>query len=333
MGGEYVDGSIYFYAPNKGAGVFFAVAFAASSIYHAYQCIHYASWRITGLYVVCGIFFTAGFIVREMGAFDYGDIIKYIVQICLIYAAPPLLELANYNILGRILYYAPYHSPIHPGRVITTFALISVVIEALNGNGAALVANTSLPQWRQEIGRNLLKAALLIQTAVIGLFLILAIVFHRRCARAGTLNSRLTNVLYTLYASTFLITTRTIFRVVEYYSIADFHFDDPDLDPSTLNPIIRYEWYFYVFEAGLMLINHVLMNVRPPRKYLPKSAKTYLKRDGVTEVTGPGYKDGRSFIVTVLDPFGIWGMLKGKKQEKFWEEGDGSEEGGKKEVV
>lgn len=39
MGGEYVDGSIYFYAPNKGAPVFFAAAFAVSGAYHAYQCV------------------------------------------------------------------------------------------------------------------------------------------------------------------------------------------------------------------------------------------------------------------------------------------------------
>ena len=34
-----VDGSIFFYAPNKGAPAFFAVAFAASGIYHGYQCM------------------------------------------------------------------------------------------------------------------------------------------------------------------------------------------------------------------------------------------------------------------------------------------------------
>lgn len=328
MGGEYVDRSIYFYAPNKGAPVFFAIGFAASGLYHAYQCIHYQSWRITGLYVFCSILFTGGFIVREVGAFHYDDIIIYIIQICLVYAAPPLLELANYNILGRILYYAPYHSPIHPGRVITTFAMISIVVEALNGNGASLVANVSLPEWRQEIGRNLLKAALLIQVAVIVLFVILAAVFHRRCARVGIMNARLTNVIYTLYASTALITARTIFRVVEYWSIAGFHYEE-GLDITTLSPIIRYEWYFYVFEAGLMLCNNVLMNIRHPRRYLPKSTKTYLAQDGETEINGPGYKDTRPFLATFFDPFDVYGLLKGKKKEdRFWEKNgfDGSEQ-------
>lgn len=83
-----VDGSIYFYAPNKGAPIFFAIAFAASGLYHAYQCAHFQSWRITGLYVFCSILFTGGFVVREVGAFRYSDVVIYIIQICLIYAAP-----------------------------------------------------------------------------------------------------------------------------------------------------------------------------------------------------------------------------------------------------
>lgn len=38
--------------------------------------------------VFCAICFTGGFIVREMGAFDLGNLVKYIVSICLVYAAP-----------------------------------------------------------------------------------------------------------------------------------------------------------------------------------------------------------------------------------------------------
>ncbi|KAL2127853.1 hypothetical protein VTI74DRAFT_10085 [Chaetomium olivicolor] len=327
--GEYVSGSVYFYAPNKGAPVFFAVAFALSGFYHIYQCIHYNSWRLTGLYVVCSVFFTGGFIVREMGAFDYENLVKYIISTCLIYAAPPLLELANYTILGRILYYAPYHSPIHPGRVLTTFSFISLVVEALNGNGVALAANQSLTPSKLATGRALLKAALVIQLGVLALFVLLAATFHRRCLRAGLHNPRLLAALYTLYASTTLLSVRTVFRVAEYWSIAQHDFWRPGgIDPATLSPAIRYEWFFWVFEATLMLVNHVLMNVRHPRRYLPRSAKTYLSReDGATEVAGPGYGDGRRFWVTLVDPFDLWGLVKGRDKEgKFWEV-KGNEEG------
>ncbi|KAH6614725.1 hypothetical protein B0J18DRAFT_306392 [Chaetomium sp. MPI-SDFR-AT-0129] len=325
--GEYVKGSVYFYAPNKGAPVFFAIAFALSGAYHTYQTIHYKSWRLTGLYVFCALLFTVGFVIRELGAFDYEDLIKFIISTCLIYAAPPLLELSNYNVLGRILYYAPYHSPIHPGRVISTFAFISFVIEVLNGNGVAYSANQSLAASQQDLGRNLLKTALVLQLVVLALFVLLAATFHRRCLRAGLRNPNLLNALYTLYASTALLTVRTIFRVAEYWSISQHDFWKPGgIDVNTLSPALRYEWFFWVFECSLMLVNHVLMNVRHPRKYLPQSTKTYLSlEDGVTEVRGPGYKDGRPFVVTLLDPFDIWGLVKGKGKEKekqFWERGD-----------
>ena len=165
----------------------------------------------------------------------------------------------------------------------------------------------------------MLKAALLIQVGVIALFIVLAVTFHRRCLRAGIVHSGLNSVLYTLYASTSLLTVRTIFRVVEYWSIADFHYE-PGFDPKNLSPIIRYEWFFYVFEAGLMLCNHAMMNFRHPRKYLPKSTKTYLAQDGVTEITGPGYDDKRPFLITILDPFDLYGTVKGtNKETRFWE--------------
>lgn len=48
----------------------------------------YKSWRLTGLYVFCSVLFTVGFIVREMGAFDYQNLVKFIVSTCLIYASP-----------------------------------------------------------------------------------------------------------------------------------------------------------------------------------------------------------------------------------------------------
>jgi len=122
------------------------------------------------------------------------------------------------------------------------------------------------------------------------------------------------------------LTARTIFRTVEYWTIADQLLrlgKEEGFDPMSLSPVIRYEWYFYVFEAVLMLCNQVLMNVRHPRRWLPKSTKTYLAQDGVTEIDGPGYKDTRPFWQTLVDPFDLLGLLsKGNEDDKtkrFWE--------------
>ncbi|KAI0165055.1 RTA1 like protein-domain-containing protein [Hypoxylon sp. FL1284] len=319
--GQHVDGSVWFYAPNKGAPIFFAIAYLATGAAHFWQTVHYQSWRLTGLYVFCSSIFVAGFIARAVGAFDYANLTTYIVSICLCYAAPPLYELANYYVLGRILYFVPYYAPIHPGRVLTTFAAISTIIEALNGVGASYMANQSLPQDVQQAGYSLLKAALVMQLAVISIFLILAVLFQIKCRRNGINHVKVNESLVTLYISSAIILVRCIYRTIEFFDIASTNLSSPGVDASKLSPIIRYEWFFYVFEASLMLCNSVLLNIRHPRRWLPKSTKVYLARDGISEITGPGYKDERSLLATLVDPFDIYGMIKGRDETtRFWAE-------------
>lgn len=199
----------------------------------------YECWKVTGIFPWSALLFVAGYTLREIGAFHYDNLNIFIASLVLIYAAPyvrpcfhqiplsfsyhsdcttpsntlisPLYELANYFILSRILYYVPYQSPVHPGRVFSTFGFISAIIEAINANGAALVANTSLPQHRQDIGKSLLKSALVIQLAVLCAFLVLTAHFHRKCKAAGVMPKTLNGVLTTLYASSALIGARTIF--------------------------------------------------------------------------------------------------------------------------
>ena len=60
----------------------------AANVGVSFYLSHYKSWRLTGLYVTCAVLFTAGFITREMAAFDYSNLVKYIVTVVLVYAAP-----------------------------------------------------------------------------------------------------------------------------------------------------------------------------------------------------------------------------------------------------
>ncbi|KAI0443079.1 RTA1 like protein-domain-containing protein [Xylaria telfairii] len=318
---DEVGVNVWLYEPNKGAAIFFTIAFFTTGAVHLWQTVHYHSWRLTGLYIFCSLLFTGGFIARILGSFDTGNIIKYILSIVLSYAAPPLYELGNYYILGRILYFVPHCSPIHPGRVLTTFAALSFIIEALNGTAASYVANRALPENLQNVGRTLFKVALILQLVVIISFAVLATTFYRRCRKNGINHNKVNQPLLTLYISTGIIFARTVYRTVEYFEMETVDFFAADFDPSKLNPIIRYEWYFYVFEGALMLINSALINARHPRRWLPQSTKVYLAKDGITEITGPGYKEDRGFIATLVDPFDVYGMIKGRdKSTRFWDE-------------
>lgn len=196
------------------------------------------------------------------------------------------------------------------------------MVEILNALGVAYLANPTLASSRRELGHDLMRASLALQLAVIALFFSLAGIFHLRGVRAGIAAPRARAVLATLYASMALILARTIYRAVEHFGTVGL-VAVPALaagDIEALSPLVRYEWFFYVFEAVPMLVNSVMWNARHPRRYLPQSYKVYLAQDGSTELTGPGWGDKRNFIMTMVDPFGLVAMFEpGKKGELFWE--------------
>lgn len=105
-----------------------------------------------------------------------------------------------------------------------------------------------------------------------------------------------------MFVSTGLVLARTVYRTVEYFGY-DRLAAVQSLDGG-VSPILRYEWFFYVFEATLMLVNSTLWSVFHPRRYLPRTNRVFLERDGVTETEGPGWEDERPKWVTFLNPFG-----------------------------
>jgi uncharacterized membrane protein YidH (DUF202 family) len=219
---------------------------------------------------------------------------------------------------------------VHPGRVLTTFGFVSAIVEALNGWGASYSANQSLSDREREAGHALIKTSLLLQIIVVVVFIWLAVTFHLRCAKHAIRSEALNSTLLTLYISVGLIVVRTIYRIVEYFGIAAYSFDDPNFDPHALTPLLRYEVFFYVFEGATMICNSVLWNARHPRRWLPESHKTYLAEDGSTEVEGQGYNDLRPFWQTIVDPFDVHGLIQARKTKSsaaspyFVKEAEGS---------
>ncbi|KAL8970074.1 MAG: hypothetical protein Q9197_004004 [Variospora fuerteventurae] len=71
-----------------------------------------------------------------------------------------------------------------------------------------------------------------------------------------------------------------------------------------------------------MFVNALMLNTWHPMKYLPNDNKIYISRDGATERLGPGWKDSRPFLITLLDPFDIAGVFMKRDKEKFWDHED-----------
>lgn len=223
----------------------------------------------------------------------------------------PIFAAANYIILGRLLYYIPYHAPLHPGRVLSTFIGLDAVIETITVNGAALAFNSDHSPGTLKKAGNLVKAGLILQLTTVVLFLITAGVFHSRCVKANVFPCKVAKMLYTVYGSSALILIRSIYGVKMVYEV----FSDDHVGPA-----IKNEWVFWLFDGVAMLVNSYLLNIMHPSRLLPRDHKCYLAKDGITELMGPGWDDGRPLIVTIVDPFDVVGLLTGRdKRHAFWE--------------
>lgn len=225
----------------------------------------------------------------------------------------PLLSLFNYHIFGHLLYYIPYLAPMPPNKVLLTFGALSLLIETLNGLGAALGSN---PNGNNAVlGEHFMRASLALQLILNVSFLFLMGFFHRRCSKAGLARARgVVWPLATLYTSVLLILTRTVYRTVEHFGMEELDHRNTRAAPA----VVRVEWYFLVFESALMLVDMVMWNVLHPRKYLPSEVNVYLSRDGVTEVRGPVIKDMRPRAYQWLDPFDVMRRGDGQGQKHAW---------------
>ncbi|KAF2877684.1 putative RTA1 domain protein [Massariosphaeria phaeospora] len=316
--GEPVPGSLYIYAPNKVAPIFFAIAFALSAIGHTWQCYHYKSWKLIGLHPLCAWVFTLGYALREYGAFNYiykGKnlvvLMTFILSQVFIYVCPPLLELANYHVLGRALYYVPFLAPLPPGKVLSTFGAVMLFVEILNSVGVSLAANPSSSETTQHLGSVLTITAISLQLVVILIFVTLAVIFHFRLRQANIHNKGLSRTLKTLHTSMALIFIRCIYRLIEHMGHTSVDLKDIDA-LRNLTPILRYEWFFYIFEASLMLVNSVIWNVWNPARYLPRHHNIRLATDGATEIHGEEEKDERPLWAQIASAL-TFGLLFRKK--------------------
>lgn len=169
------------------------------------------------------------------------------------------------------------------------------------------MVNSTMTDKQRHMGANMVTASLCLQAALFGAFGLLAAMFHRRANAAGVLTKDLRTVLRVMYVSATIVTIRCIYRLVEFIE-------------GWESEVYQNEVFFWIFEAMIMFVNTALLNVFHPGKRLPRSNSVFLARDGVTERKGPGWADDRPWLVTVFDPFDVWGLVRGRdKKTQFWD--------------
>jgi RTA1 like protein len=264
-----------------------------------------------------GTVFTIGWIARCISSYNTSNVDLYIVQTVFVLAGPPIYSATAYNILGRLLYYLPMHSPLHPGRVTIAFIYIGAAVEALTASGASMMASNTDDLAAYRRGGTLISAALVMQAVVEGVVVGVICLTHFRSIRAAhSTPPNVRRLCITLYGTSFLIIFRCIYRAVESFTT---YSSIVSCAEGNCSPILTHEWYLYSFEAAPMVLFTYWLNIMHPGRLLPQQKNCYLDLDCKTERLGPGWIDRRSQWQTFMDPFDLSGMFSGQpNHESFW---------------
>lgn len=267
-----------------------------------------------------GTVFTTGWIVRSISTYQTDNLGLYIAQSVMIYGGPPIYSAAEYNILGRLLYYLPMHAPLHPGRVLWVFLYLGVIVESVTAAGAARIAANRDDLSVYKSGGTLIAVGLILQAVVECMFITMVAIIHRRCVRFGVLPTNVRTVCIMLYGTSTLILLRCLFRAVEAFAT----YNAPVSCSSLCLDFLDREWYIYVFDAGPMVVYTYWLNIIHPGRFLPSDYRRYLDLDGKAERHGPGWIDRRTAWKTFVDPLEMQGRAGGDSaHEKFWLQPDG----------
>ncbi|RMY98513.1 hypothetical protein D0864_04360 [Hortaea werneckii] len=309
------DNGVYYYRPSHALPAVFAILAGLSLTLHTYQNFHYRFWRVTYFMVWGGVVFTAGWILRCIASYNTGSVNLYIAQTVMIYAGPPIFAAAEYNILGRLMYYLPMYAPLNPGLTVYFFIYLGAAVEGLTAAGAALYATAAQSDDQgRSTGGTLISVALVIQAVVECVFMSLVGLVHMRCARNCNVPAKVRNLCVMLYGTSSLVLVRCIARAIEDFATL------PSSSCGDLCQTLRYqEWYLYVFEAAPMILYTWWLNAMHPGRLLPRWKEEYLDLDGKTERLGPGWIDRRSKAAIFADPLDVRGLLAGKQEhDPFW---------------
>ena len=165
------------------------------------------------------------------------------MQAILILIAPALFAASIYMILGRLIRVLGAESlSIIPVFWMTKiFVLGDIVSFFMQAGGGGLQASGSY-----DTGQKIIIGGLFVQIIMFSIFLVAAIIFHRKILKQSTglmLSSVVTweRYLHILYITSTLILIRSIFRIVEYLQGHDGY-------------LVSHEIFLYVFDAILMFL-------------------------------------------------------------------------------
>lgn len=211
-------------------------------------------------FLLGGAFELVGYAYRIVSANDPTAVTPYTVQTLLILLAPALMAASIYMVLSRIIELtgAEGYALVRRRWLTTIFVsgdVLSIITQAFGG--VLLTNNKGTPKERADrskLGKNVVLVGLFIQIVFFGFFILVAALFQFRAKQHLKRQAAIVSWkkhMYVLYVVSFFILVRSIFRVAEYVQGIDGY-------------LYTHEVFLYVFDAALMFVAMVCMNVVHP---------------------------------------------------------------------
>ncbi|RFN48485.1 hypothetical protein FIE12Z_7294 [Fusarium flagelliforme] len=244
--------ALYHYDPSMAGGVIFTLLFIGTTLLHIWQLYRGRSWFTIPL-AVGGLFQLIGYAARCKSANETPNwtLGPYIIQSIFLLVAPALFAATIYMELGRIVLMIDGEGRVMISKKWMTkiFVTGDILSFFLQGGGGGIQASGTLEAL--DTGSKIIIGGLFVQLLFFGVFIVIAIAFHRAIEQnpTGRSSSGLPwkKHIIALYAGSFLIMVRSVFRLVEYLQGFDGF-------------LLHHEVYLYIFDATLMLLVMVLFN-------------------------------------------------------------------------
>ncbi|KAH7217243.1 related to RTM1 protein [Fusarium oxysporum] len=243
---------LYHYDPTVVGAVIFTILFLATTLLHSWQLIRGRSWFVIPL-TLGGFFQVVGYAARAKSGNESPNwtLGPYIIQSILLLVAPALYAATIYMELGRIVLMIDGEGRVLISKkwmtkVFVTGDVLSFILQA---GGGGYQASGTIEALRG--GAKVIIGGLFVQLLFFGVFIVIAMAFHRAISANPTARSSSglpwQKHMLALYIGSFLIMVRSIFRAAEYLQGFNGY-------------LLRHEAYLYIFDACLMFFVMVLFN-------------------------------------------------------------------------
>lgn len=278
---EWACSSNYDYYPSFAAALIFAIVFGITTLLHIYQAFAFKKVRLCWVIVMGSAWELASFALRVVGTKNQQSTPIASVSQILVLLAPMWVNAFDYMVLGRMIYFFVPEQKIWGIRgikIAKIFVWLDIFSFFTQLAGGVMIS-PGASQSTLMTGIHIYMGGIGLQEFCILIFTSIAIKFSLvmgqqenklASSRHQLLDGKPNNwrvLLYVLYASLTLITTRIIFRMVEFSSGIT----------SSKNPIPFHEAYFMCLDALPMFIAIALMNIVHPGRILQGEGSEFPK--------------------------------------------------------